>query len=194
MSSRGLTHTMVDGFPGGACKKYDSIEEARAAFVNGPPWEDTWVIPEPMEPIATSPADECITPSKAAIVDNAPSTPQKPSRAHGRTGSSSYACASTQTRQKAAVPSSAPLPTPQSQLRVPPRAGTSSALPVQSPSVTSTSLSTSHTPRTSTTSIATTSTSTIVVDEGRSYVVVRGDHPGVYVDKYVRLICADYLC
>ncbi len=84
------------------------------------------------------------------------------------------------------------MPTPQSQERSSLRAGPSKTIPARAPSVTSTSLSlsTSHTPRSSTSSIPTTHTSTIVVEEGRSYVVVRGDYPGVYTDKCVPQISA----
>ncbi|RDX40785.1 hypothetical protein OH76DRAFT_1490000 [Lentinus brumalis] len=48
----------------------------------------------------------------------------------------------------------------------------------------------SDTPRTNTRSLATTTTSSIVVSEGRAYAVVRGDVPGVYLDKSTAYLLA----
>ncbi|TFK85715.1 hypothetical protein K466DRAFT_600924 [Polyporus arcularius HHB13444] len=207
----GLTHAMVDGYPGAAFKRFDSIEDARKAFINGPPWEENWQVPDPCAPMVTAPAVSRRTPSSSRLATRSTSTsatyvsaqgtpsapqiaaqppaadsgsknincpssplPTPPSASHGQVRTGSRVVAYNQ-------PTFVPLPTPQTQARIPLRP---SAVPTDDVrSKTGTMLLPSSTPRTSTSSIPTTSTSSIMVEDGRTYVVVRGDYPGVYIDK-----------
>ncbi len=172
---------MVNFFRGAAFQGFKTLEDAQSAWLNGLGWLPGWIPPVlSRAPIITSAG---LPPAAAGKEQDAPFDTTSPSSSPSSTSSSSP--------YVSARGSPSPPTTPQLHkldFVPPPDALDVSLAPapmhkLSSSRMTGHSYSIVHTPHTNTQSIATMTTSSIIVAEGRTYAVIRGDYPGVYMDK-----------